>query len=172
MLSWIAALPIVNATPTMSPKINRIADTPWWLFTTLRRQRVRPDPASLSHAKSSPWRNHKRPRMARRCPIPEDCWIPEMRWKYEIKEDSRRRTFWSEAARTERLQFLRLQRLDRSMSASGQTRPRRPPRRFAYARPVLHSKRTHAGQWDRGSLGPLPHIPSVSAAELNRPRRS
>src|SRR6266852_1409359 len=113
MLSWIAALPIVNATPTMSPKINRIADTPWWLFTTLRRQRVRPDAASLSHAKSSPWRNHKRPRMARRCPIPEDCWIPEMRWKYEIKEDSRRRTFWSEAARTERLQFLRLQRLDR-----------------------------------------------------------
>src|SRR5882762_1407740 len=98
MLSWIAALPIVNATPTMSPKINRIADTPWWLFTTLRRQRVRPDAARLARAKSSPWRNHKRPRMARRCPIPEDCWIPEMRWKYEIKEDSRRRTFWSEAA--------------------------------------------------------------------------
>ncbi len=41
---------------------------------------------------------------------------------------------------------------------SGQTRPRRPPPRHAYARPMLPSKRTHMGRPDRGSLGPLPDI--------------
>src|SRR5260370_7574610 len=39
-------------------------------------------------------------------------------------------------------------------AALGQTRPRRPPLRGAYARPVVPSKRTHTGRLDRGSLGP------------------
>src|SRR5258708_12090848 len=44
------------------------------------------------------------------------------------------------------------------MSAVGQTRPRRPPPRRAYSRPVLPSKRTHTGRPDRGSLGPAPEV--------------
>src|SRR5215831_15980441 len=39
-------------------------------------------------------------------------------------------------------------------SAQGQTRPRGPPPRRPYARPVLLDKRTHAGRLDRDSLGP------------------
>jgi hypothetical protein len=49
-------------------------------------------------------------------------------------------------------------KIDRRMAAQGQTRPRRPPPRFAYARPVLPSKRTHAGRQDRGRLGPIAAI--------------
>jgi hypothetical protein len=41
-----------------------------------------------------------------------------MRWKYEIKEDSRRRTFCSEAARTERLQADSAQAEDNYYGAS------------------------------------------------------
>ena len=41
-----------------------------------------------------------------------------MRWKYEIKEDSRRRTFWSEVARTERLQADSAQAEDSYYGAS------------------------------------------------------
>ncbi len=48
----------------------------------------------------------------------------------------------------------------------GQTRPRRSPPRFGYARPVLPGKRTHAGRPDRGSLGPLPDIPSVTSLDV------
>src|SRR5262245_1659541 len=44
----------------------------------------------------------------------------------------------------------------------GQTRPRRPPSRRAYARPLLPSKRTHTGRPNRGSLGPQPrHLVSL-----------
>src|SRR6266851_5290803 len=39
------------------------------------------------------------------------------------------------------------------MSESGQTPPRRPPHRRAYAWPVLLSEQTHFDAADRGSLG-------------------
>jgi hypothetical protein len=38
------------------------------------------------------------------------------------------------------------------MPATGQTRPRRPPGRRAYSRPVLPSKRTHFGPVGSGQL--------------------
>src|SRR5258708_30755334 len=53
------------------------------------------------------------------------------------------------------------------MSYMGQTRPRRPPPRFAYARPVLPSKRTRAGRPDRGSLGPIPDIQTYASWTWN-----
>jgi len=43
------------------------------------------------------------------------------------------------------------------MSESGQTRPRRPPSRRAYPRPVLLSKRTHFGPVGSGQPWALCH---------------
>src|SRR5258708_20337771 len=54
-----------------------------------------------------------------------------------------------------------------AMTGMGQTRPLRPPRQGAYARPVLPSKRTDTGRPDRGILGPLPdHAPHKNREDL------
>src|SRR5215470_17990535 len=95
MLSWIAAPPIVNATPTISPRINRIAHTPcWWLVTTVR---PRPPPYPPPHGGRvgrEPQASHTQ-KVSPRPIIPDCAWRedvrsfrldPAMRWKYENKE--------------------------------------------------------------------------------------
>jgi len=57
-----------------------------------------------------------------------------------------------------RLQIFSAVSLSTPTSGVGHTRPRRPLLGATDARPVLPSKRTHAGRPDRGSLGPEPAV--------------
>src|SRR5260370_11914996 len=53
------------------------------------------------------------------------------------------------------------------MAGLGETGPRRPSPRRAYARPVLPSKRTHKGRSDRAALG---HLRTFRASVSHRAR--